>query len=178
MKYHIIRLIVLCTMLLVTEQSLMAQSDSAKQKKMDTTSHIADTSHQAAANHTSIDTGKFVDTNLRFGIPPHLVAVDSGTAVDTGITLKQNYPDPFAKSTEIVFQVTDSRLRGKPVSLDIYNMFGTKLQTLYTDLADGSTHSVMFSGASIKDGVYKYRVECAGRRTERIMHILPSDQNK
>jgi hypothetical protein len=97
---------------------------------------------------------------------------------DSGITVKQNYPDPFSKSTEVIFQVTDSRLYGKPIALNIYNMFGEKIQTLYSDLADGSKHSVMFFGTSIKEGIYKYRVECAGRKTERVMHILPADQNK
>jgi hypothetical protein len=65
------------------------------------------------------------------------------TPVPLAITLSPNYPNPFNESTAMTFSLPNNL--GK-ASLDIYNVLGQKVVTLWEGTADGKMHQVIWNG--------------------------------
>src|SRR5579883_1142225 len=59
------------------------------------------------------------------------VGVHEPLIVPQYFTLNQNYPNPVNDVTDIVFAVTDAKLYGATITLNIYDMLGKKLFTAY-----------------------------------------------
>jgi hypothetical protein len=77
-------------------------------------------------------------------------------------SLKQNYPNPFNPTTEIKFSVEQT---GRAV-LELYNMLGQKVATLFDDVAEaGYFNTVRVDGGALSSGVYLYRLQ-SGKRSE------------
>jgi immune inhibitor A len=84
---------------------------------------------------------------------------DNGLNLPSKMTLDQNYPNPFNPSTTINYDLPTS---GK-VSLDVYNLLGEKVRTLYDGSAQAGTRSLVWDGTddrgmSVASGVYFYRL--------------------
>jgi hypothetical protein len=76
--------------------------------------------------------------------------------------LLQNYPNPFNPTTEIKFSVAGT---GR-TSLELFNVAGQKVATLFDDVADaGHYYSVRLDGAGLASGLYLYRLT-SGAKTE------------
>ncbi len=89
-------------------------------------------------------------------------AVETPVNVATSYNLSQNFPNPFNPTTEITFSVE----RGGLVRLNVYNILGKKVKTLYNDIASpGQNYSVRFDGTNFSSGVYFYTLE-SSRFTE------------
>jgi hypothetical protein len=74
-------------------------------------------------------------------------------------TLEQNYPNPFNPMTHIRFALP---LKGE-VSLEVYNIIGRKVTTLYTGYLEAGYHTVSWdgtdgSGREVASGIYFYRL--------------------
>ncbi len=69
--------------------------------------------------------------------------------------LAQNYPNPFNPTTRIEYSIAK---RGQ-VSLDVFNVLGEKVATLYSGVRSPGDYSATFNGASLASGVYFYRLE-------------------
>ncbi|MGD9489554.1 MAG: FG-GAP-like repeat-containing protein [Calditrichaceae bacterium] len=93
--------------------------------------------------------------------------VDPG--VPNVIRLAQNYPNPFNGRTSIEFSVSHTDNQGLDgVVLDIYNVLGQKVKTLYEgSLTEGayllSWDSTDQNGHSVASGVYFYRLSAGGQ---------------
>jgi hypothetical protein len=70
-----------------------------------------------------------------------------------------NYPNPFNPSTTIRFNLNEAT----NVSLDVYNMLGQKVASLYNGMGHSGANEVTWNGTndlneSVDSGVYLYRV--------------------
>lgn len=78
------------------------------------------------------------------------------TPISETFELAQNYPNPFASTTRILFDLpTRSR-----VSISVFDLSGRKIADLALDQErETGRHEVVFNAASISSGVYLYRLE-------------------
>ncbi|HNW53231.1 MAG TPA: T9SS type A sorting domain-containing protein, partial [Bacteroidales bacterium] len=74
------------------------------------------------------------------------------------ILLNQNYPNPFAESTSINWQLPQAA----HVVLKIYDFTGREVQTLVDCEQAMGEHKVDFNAASLPAGVYFYRLQANG----------------
>ena len=72
-----------------------------------------------------------------------------------GFSLGQNSPNPFNNETEIIFNVPEDC----HVQLILYNLQGTKIQTLIDADAPAGNHKVMVSADKLSSGTYLYELK-------------------
>ncbi len=68
--------------------------------------------------------------------------------------LYQNYPNPFNPATTIRFEIP----KAQHVELDIFDMLGRKVRTLYNNIAPSGVITVDFNAANLASGMYIYRL--------------------
>lgn len=114
-----------------------------------------------------------IDAGTNLGLPFNGSAPDLGCFETDGTTsiaelmhapqvfhLEQNYPNPFNPATAIRFSVPVTGF----ATLDVYNLVGQKVATVFEGVADaGMLHSVTFDGSGLASGVYIYTLRTAGR---------------
>ncbi len=71
-----------------------------------------------------------------------------------GYSLEQNYPNPFNPSTNIKYKITERGL----VTLKMYNVLGSEIETIVKQVQDAGTYSVTFDGTNLTSGVYYYTI--------------------
>ena len=76
----------------------------------------------------------------------------------TKIKLTQNYPNPFNPKTTVEFEIPNSGL----VSLDVYNVLGQKVETLFKGFKKAGSYKVDFNASNFASGVYFYKLESNG----------------
>ncbi len=98
-----------------------------------------------------------LDGTIHYTEPIHV-------SVATGVTehkpaefaLSQNYPNPFNPSTEIRFSVEKTG----QTTLDVYNMLGQKVATLFDGVAEaGHNNVVRVNADQLASGMYFYRLQ-------------------
>ena len=82
------------------------------------------------------------------------------SALPTVFTLKQNYPNPFNPTTEIRFDLPAQA----EIKLNIYNVLGRNVRTLYSGLQHAGSHHVTWdgndnNGVKLSSGIYLYRLD-------------------
>ncbi len=93
-------------------------------------------------------------------------ALNVGQAEDKSeksYALMQNYPNPFNPTTEIAYSLPEPA----DVSLEIFDVSGRKVDTVYQGMQSTGNHRVIWNGAdrlgnSIATGVYFYRLIAVG----------------
>ncbi|MBU8934907.1 MAG: FG-GAP repeat protein [candidate division Zixibacteria bacterium] len=89
------------------------------------------------------------------------------SSLPTVYTLSQNYPNPFNPVTEITFTLPQaSRVR-----LEVFNMLGQEVSTIYDGGLKAGVHSFTWDGSSVASGVYFYRLT-AGNFVETKKMVL------
>ena len=111
-----------------------------------------------------------LDGTVHFTEP---ITVSSPTSVTEQVpiefTLKQNYPNPFNPATNIAFSVAQT---GR-ATLEIYNMLGQKLLTLFDDIVEpGQYKTVRFDGSSFASGLYFYRLQSGNKSDLKKLLLL------
>ena len=91
-----------------------------------------------------------------------------------GLSLRQNFPNPFNPSTSISFTVGTG---GTEVSLNIYDIRGSLMRTLVDGFRDEGAHTVFWDGTdsrgrNISSGVYIYRLQTHEKSLTRKMVLL------
>ena len=76
------------------------------------------------------------------------------------ITMLQNYPNPFNSDTKISFNLPQNSF----VRLEIYDMLGRRVKTLFDGMAETGKHDIVWdglsdSGETLSSGVYFYRLK-------------------
>ena len=87
--------------------------------------------------------------------------------------VSQNYPNPFNPTTTIEFTTPVDGM----VSLDIYNVLGQKIKTLYSGHKSAGSHSVVWdatnaSGEAMATGVYIYMLSGANSHIRQKMGLI------
>jgi len=85
---------------------------------------------------------------------------DDGPSIPGDFRLSQNYPNPFNPSSKIEFTTPISA----EVKLNVYNLLGEELVTLYREYTKPGTYTVKWNGRDVDghlapSGVYMYRVQ-------------------
>ena len=85
-----------------------------------------------------------------------------------------NYPNPFNPTTTIEFSVPQNSVF---VTLEIFNIKGQKIKTLYKGIADEGKHSVTWegkdtNGKSVSTGIYFYKLKTDKKEISRKMLLL------
>lgn len=82
--------------------------------------------------------------------------------------LNQNYPNPFNPSTKISFYLKRSGF----VSLDIYNLAGKKVTTIFQGKLNTGNHEYRFNGKKLASGIYFYNLKTQGSNETRKMVLI------
>jgi hypothetical protein len=83
--------------------------------------------------------------------------------------LMQNYPNPFNPSTEVKFSVATTG----HATLDVYNMLGQKVATLFNGVAEaGKYYGVKFDATQLASGTYMYRLQSADKSELKKMMLV------
>jgi len=131
------------------------------------------------ARFTSSPTGTayFDDYTIK-----HLIEAPGGVAINedfdmvvnpSAYSLNQNYPNPFNPSTTIGYSVPQDGL----ISVDIYNVVGQKIKTLYSGYQSAGSHSLVWdatnaSGEAMPTGIYIYSLNGANAHVTHKMVLI------
>lgn len=74
--------------------------------------------------------------------------------IPEGYSLEQNYPNPFNPVTNIKYKILDQGL----VTLKLYDVLGSEIETIVNQVQNAGTYSVLFDGANLTSGVYYYTI--------------------
>ncbi len=85
---------------------------------------------------------------------PLVVDVHESVSLPSTVQLFQNYPNPFNPTTEIRWQIPNSRW----VSLKIYDLLGREVAVLVNEVKPAGTYSVSFDAREFPSGTYFYRL--------------------
>ena len=88
--------------------------------------------------------------------------------------LYRNYPNPFNPTTTIEFSLVQT---SQFVTLEIFNIKGQKVKTLYKGIAEEGKHSVIWegkdtNGKSVSSGIYFYKLKTGKKEISRKMLLL------
>ena len=88
--------------------------------------------------------------------------------------LHGNYPNPFNPTTTIEFSLVQT---SQFVTLEIFNIKGQKVKTLYKGIAEEGKHSVTWegkdtNGKSVSTGIYFYKLKTGKKEISRKMLLL------
>ncbi len=91
-------------------------------------------------------------------------------AIPTTITLRQNYPNPFNSTTLITYSLPEAG----QVQLQVFDLLGRRIATLFSGMQTSGGHSVTFNGISenglqLGSGVYFYRLSTPTQSVVRKM---------
>ncbi len=79
--------------------------------------------------------------------------------------LRQNFPNPFNPSTEILFDLPEDAM----VSLVVYDVLGREVARLVQGELRAGTHRARFDAGNLPSGVYFYRIQAGDfQRTNRM----------
>jgi len=82
---------------------------------------------------------------------------DAKAELPAAFSLLQNYPNPFNAATTIRYNLP----RASDVTLDIYDILGCKVLTLYDGYQPAGEHSIIWNADNFSSGLYFYRLtEC------------------
>ncbi len=91
-------------------------------------------------------------------------------------TILANYPNPFNPETTIELTLTPDTV-GKNIRLEIFNIRGQKIKTLFDGIAGNTHHSFVWNGqndrgSNMPSGVYYYRLTTPSETTANKMLLL------
>ena len=81
--------------------------------------------------------------------------------------LLQNYPNPFNASTIIRYSLPE----GSSIKIDIYNILGQQVCTLFEGHQWAGTHSILWQPQNLSSGIYFARLK-AGRQSSSVVMML------
>ena len=90
-------------------------------------------------------------------------------------TLKQNYPNPFNPETTIPFTIQSQS--AKKVELNIYNIVGQKIRTLFAGNLSAGTYEYKWDATNdakqnVASGIYFYQLKIGGKQQMKRMILI------
>ncbi|MCG8373615.1 MAG: T9SS type A sorting domain-containing protein [Balneolales bacterium] len=82
--------------------------------------------------------------------------------------LHQNYPNPFNPSTLISYDL----VRSGQVVVELYDLIGRRVSTLFDGFQTTGTHTINFDGSSLSSGIYLVRLRTNGQVFTRKITLL------
>lgn len=99
-----------------------------------------------------------------------LVMTDVGrvTGIPAQFELYQNYPNPFSRNTRILYSLPEP----SGVRIEVFNIFGQKVDVLVDTHMEPGWHEVTFDGSALPDGLYTYRLQAGSFQQIQKMTIV------
>ena len=88
-------------------------------------------------------------------------------ATPTAFVLRQNYPNPFVRTSTIEFGLSER----EHVTLTVFDVTGRRVATLVDGPVEAGTHRVTWDAAQLPAGMYVYRIR-AGTHTASLRALL------
>jgi len=82
--------------------------------------------------------------------------------------LFQNYPNPFNTETTIRFALPEAG----QVKLEIYNILGKQIATLFDEYRSPGIYYVSYNGSSLSPGVYLYKIQTQQFQDVKMMNRI------
>jgi hypothetical protein len=99
---------------------------------------------------------------------PITAGVANNPSESASLDVLQNYPNPVSGSTTISFTLKNDAT----VTLTVEDMLGRPLATIINGRLGAGMHSVVFNGANLQSGVYRYTLRADGESVSRSMSLL------
>jgi hypothetical protein len=111
----------------------------------------------------------YIDAQLTaLGIDCSVGVEQSNGAGPQSFSLAQNWPNPFSASTTISFVLPAER----NITLDIYNVLGTRVARLAEGRYPAGSSSVRFDASSMPGGLYLCRISDGATTLTRSMMVM------
>lgn len=92
----------------------------------------------------------------------------AGESVDAPASLEQNYPNPFATTSEVAFSLKQPG----SVEMGVYDVLGRLVMRVVDGEMSAGTHRVSIDASSLPNGAYFFRLETQGRVVTRLLTVL------
>jgi hypothetical protein len=116
---------------------------------------------EAASTDYSLSSGFFADLGVMTAIGTEGTPVLSET-----LELYQNYPNPFKTETTIAYSLPEAG----QVKLEIYNILGEHLATVFSEYRSPGIYSVDYNGTTLAPGVYIYKMQTGQYQAVKMMN--------
>jgi len=80
--------------------------------------------------------------------------IEQVAEIPNAFSLSPNYPNPFNANTTIRYNLPYAA----DVTLDIYDILGRKVQTLFNDFQPAGQHAMIWKAKDLSSGVYFYKI--------------------
>ncbi len=93
---------------------------------------------------------------------------DAEYTIPDSFRLNQNFPNPFNAVTTVSFSIA------KPASaaLEIYDITGRLVETLYNGTIEAGQHTLIWNSSGYSTGIYFYRLTIDGKSETKTMILL------
>jgi WD40 repeat protein len=95
------------------------------------------------------------------------LAVAGAPASPGSFSLSQNYPNPFAGSTQIDYSLGERQ----PVTITVFDRLGREVARLAAGTQDPGAHSTRFDAGTLAPGIYYYQIRAKPRAISRMMEL-------
>ena len=113
-----------------------------------------------------------LDEGLRIRVllqePGTGVSNESAGDLPHGISLDQNFPNPFSQKTEIRFKTSSTQ----HVSLKVYDVLGQEISILADHILPHGQHAMVLNAEHLPGGFYFYRLDVGGQSITRSMTVI------
>lgn len=116
---------------------------------------------ESASMDYSLSSGFFADLGVMTAIDSEDTPILSET-----FELYQNYPNPFNTETTIAFSLPEAG----QVKLEIYNILGEYVATVFSEYRSPGIYSVDYSGTTLSPGVYIYKIQTNQYQAVKMMN--------
>ena len=112
--------------------------------------------------------GKIKRVDMELGSPVGIFDKETDPNIPKGFTLNNNYPNPFNSITNISYEL---ERRGN-VCLEVYNVLGRKITTLFNGPQRLGSYQIAFDGKDLASGMYFLRMSVDGKSSTKKMVLI------
>jgi hypothetical protein len=101
-------------------------------------------------------------------VRPGGVSAEPGSGPSDVLTLRANYPNPFAQATTLEYALPAA----SHVSLSVYDLMGRRVATLVDEMQAGDVYRVRFDAGDLASGTYLFRLVAGDQVLTQRMTVL------
>jgi len=116
---------------------------------------------EAASMNYSLSSGFFTG----FGVTTAIESEGTPILSET-LELYQNYPNPFYTETTIAYSLPEAG----QVKLEIYNILGEQVATVFSEYRSPGIYSVIYNGTTLSPGIYIYKIQTIQYQAVKMMN--------